>query len=162
MGYGRHGPGCITEILEALCRRRKFDLFAGHTQQRRQLAVVDALIAAGNDQNGLAMHDEAQAFGNLSYRAADGICCQLRGRRRMREKPDGAAEIQGMQRRLHVLRGEGFHRYRPFKMARGSRACYCTKGTSQAPCEVMCYYVAGGSSNGASGAATPECVVYAR
>src|SRR5215813_13543258 len=105
MCYGRHGPGCITEILEALCRRRKFDLFTGHTQQCCQLAVVDALIAAGDDQNWLVMHDEAQAFSNLSYRAADGIGCQLRRRCRMWEKPDGDAEIQGMQCRLHVLRG---------------------------------------------------------
>jgi hypothetical protein len=63
-------------MLEALRRCRKFDLFACHTQQRRQLAVVNALIASGDDQNWLVMHEKAQAFGNLSYLAANGICRQ--------------------------------------------------------------------------------------
>jgi hypothetical protein len=67
-------------MLDALCWCREFDLFAGHTQQRRQLAIVDTLIAAGDHQNRLAMHDKAQALRNLSDLAADGLCSQVRRR----------------------------------------------------------------------------------
>ena len=117
MAHRWYAPWGIAVIRDALCGRRACDLFAGHPQQRRQLAVIDPLIAAGDHQNRSVMYHKAQALRDLSDLAADGLGSQWRRRGRMQEQSDGDAEVKGIQGRLHVVRGECFHSDRPLATA---------------------------------------------
>ncbi len=67
-------------MLDALVWCRKGDGFAGDTEQRRELAVVDTLIASGDHQNRVALHHKAAALRDLSDLAADGLRSQWRRR----------------------------------------------------------------------------------
>jgi len=58
----RDAAGRVAENLQALLRRGDPDLLAGDVVQRRQLAIVDALVARRQDDDRLAIHHEAQAL----------------------------------------------------------------------------------------------------
>src|SRR6266699_2223933 len=56
----------------------------------------------------------------------------------MREQVDGDAEVQGIQGRLHVARGQGFHRDRPRETAQSSYSRSWTPGIPPAQGHVFC------------------------
>ena len=120
-------------MLDALLWCRKGDGFSGDAEQHRELAVVDTLIAAGDHQNRVVMHHKAEALRDLSDLAADGLRRQWRRRSGMREPADGDAEVQGIQGRLHVVRGQGFHRDRPRETAQSSYSRSWAPGIPTSP-----------------------------
>src|SRR5262249_44737191 len=95
--------------FNALLRRGRTYLLAAYVVERRQLFIIDALVAAGDDHDGLAVDNEGEAFGDLPQFAADVIRRLLGGGRRLLEETDLNAQVKTIQGGLNVLRGQRLH-----------------------------------------------------
>ena len=116
MTYWRNAAGRISQDSDALFSLHHPHFLAPDRKQGCQLAVIDRMVAAGQDQDRRCpVNHKAEALDNLPRFTADALCRQLRGGCGTVKFDDLDIELELLKRLLNIHEAHRLHGNIPFR-----------------------------------------------